>query len=719
MVVIIHQGVGFSSEILGNKLMNKIRYTGFILTLLICYSTLAAEGFVSDKQLDVDLEKWQCRYCPEVKPWDVQLEASFGTMDNKEYRFANYSGIDDGTHFYLNGDVKMQQENGLYWNTSFQHLGLDSFGLESIFGKQSSYELQFDFQKIPIRKYQNLTTPFTNPGSMDLVLPNNWLFSDDARNFNDRAVFSSFNLKSEWERLGINYRFNGDDNWSFKTSYRRLDKEGVRESSDAQILNATYLPFPIKQTSEDFLLSAHYLEEQWLASVNLTFSRFSDDLDGVSYQLPYLALVSGSEFGQVATDPDNTATNISAKVRYRYAPKSFIVSRYSLSQFKQDQGLLPYTTNVNLLSPLPFENIGAKVASQDFSMNINHWINSDWKVRFKYRMRKRDNKTPQINYQPVIDDVYVASSLTNLPYDLDQQSAKVELTFKITRDQKIDFNYLSKRKERNFQSVHKTSDEGYEARYQATFFDQMNLNLSAESFKRDSSQLQLIDYLGVTDNPLMQRFNVAEREQDKFKFQLAYLPTDTLSVSIGGEISEQDYNTTVLGLTNNQQHNFNLDFGWRANQSTLIDFYYQQEKIETEQSGSASFSIPDWTVDNVDDVESYGMSLRITKLMNDNLDVTLDVNRSDANTSIVVSQNSQGDQLPALASQWTKVKLKVNYRYSEKINIALSYHYQDFKSEDFAIDGVNPGTAVNLITFGAFSQNYNVNYWLLSTGYRF
>jgi len=691
----------------------------FILGLVLQSGNIYSKGFKGDKSEQAKTDRWQCQYCPESEIWSSQMNAHLGYLDEDEdaFHFGNYSGIEDGGALFISGELNML-EGDTYWSTSFQNLGLDSVGLQSEYGKLDSYQLALVYQSIPVRKYDKLITPFENSGSSQLNLPNNWIQSGDARDYAGSNLLSQFSLETDWDLFNLSFDYSADNNFDYSTSYRRLQKDGIREFSAAQILNATYLPFPVDQTTQDFDASASYTVEKWFVKLNAKVSRFDNQINSFTYALPYISLVSGGEQGGLSTAPDNAYTNISLYSQHNYAPRSFAKLRFSTGRLKQDENFQPATTNSNLLVALPQANLDGEVSTNDLSLQVHHWFDDQWTLRIKYRDRERDNKSDQLIFQQVVTDAFIGSSLTNLPYDFSKETFSAQLDHRLNAEQKISVSYRSEDKTRNFQSIYKTRDDGFSAKYNAIFFEDIQLAIKGELLSRDSSSPQLIDFLGVVENPLMQRFNVADREQGKIDFQVFYHFSEKFSATISGKYAEQDYDKSDIGLIFNQQENINLDLYWNMNETTNFSVYYQQEEIDTELAGSDGFSLPNWQADNLDEVTSYGFNFSFQNLLDNNLNLTFDYSRSDADSTTKIIRSSVIDALPSVSSLWSNAELKIDYQYSDKVDFALSFQYQEFENSDFAIDGVTPGSLTNLLTYGAFSHNYEVNYVVFSVGYK-
>ncbi|NMH66658.1 MtrB/PioB family decaheme-associated outer membrane protein [Shewanella salipaludis] len=706
--------------------MNKIicipKITVLIMSalMLTCLSQARAQGlgFEGDKRAEVKLEDWQCEYCPKPEVWDMSLAVHFGVTDEEVYRFANYTGLDRQSQLFFSGDIKMQTEDGHYWSTHFRNLGLDSLALDSAYGKQGSYRLGVDYLAIPVRKYAHLLTPYSNKGGM-LQLPGDWPTSADARDFADLSLYRPLATGTDWKRLGLELSLNEDDDFSFDSRYQRWHKTGTLEYSAAQLLNASYLPLPVDQTIQDLSASMSYNRESWLLSLSAAFSRFDNELDSLRFANPYEPLAAGADSGQLALAPDNNALKLTLHGQYRYARDSFVKLNYVFGKLTQDQAFVPYTDNANLLTALPQTDLEGKVNTSDLTAQLNHRWDRAWAVRIKYRYRERDNKTAPLLLRPVISDLYVADALMTLPYDYSTRSASATLEYRPMAGHLLNLGYKNEEKERNLQAVHNTNEAGFNANYAATFSPEWMLKLSGERLNRDSSTPERLDFLGVEENPLMRRFNVADRQQDSARLQLFYTPSEQVSATVSGQYSHQDYVASELGLKDNKLHNANLDLSWHPNETFDISLFLQQEDIKTRLAGSDDFSGPRWQARNQDKITSYGISLALRKLLDDKLSLFINFDRADAHTYIRLDQAGGSDALPTIASLWSHGELKMLYQYSTHTELSFSYQYQAFDSADFAIDGVTPGSLPNLLTFGTSSNNYNVSYGLVSVGYKF
>jgi len=162
--------------------MNK--FFTILSVALIAHSVIIADGFEGNKKEQANTEKWVCKFCPEQPLWDVEISTHLGLVTDEIYHYANYTGIDDD-HLYFSGHVRNISEDGRYWISSFENIGTDAAQLNSRYGIQGSYQFKLDFKSVPVRKFDGLSSVFTNPGATVLRLDDNWNRSNNTSDFSD------------------------------------------------------------------------------------------------------------------------------------------------------------------------------------------------------------------------------------------------------------------------------------------------------------------------------------------------------------------------------------------------------------------------------------------------------------------------------------------------------------------------------------------------------
>ena len=697
----------------------------FILTVTVIISmdmfsiSLDADGFEADKKSDTTTEKWQCKFCPDQPLWEYELGLDLFLPSKDIHHFGNYTGNDE-KQLMLSGSVKNINPDGHYWISQLDKLGSDNHQFNSRYGMQGKYELELDVKKLSINKFDALSSSFVNPGSSTLRLDDNWNRGTSSSDFIAPSLFTDFSLGTEWEQLGIKFNYLSDSNFDYFFDYSRIEKNGIRESSANQYFQAVYIPLPVSSSIDNFTTRVSYLSKQWTGTLGVIISKFDNDYQTISFANPFISVTSGANATILSDEPDNKSISLSIGGRYNFESRSFVKAYYSYTLLTQDQPFLPYTTNESLLNPLPKSSLDGEVTTQNMTLKFNHRFDSKWSVRAKYHYRDRYNKTDLEVYRPVISDVFSGSSIINIPYDFTQNTANLDLDWKLFDKHLMSIGLKNKHMERIFQTVRKTSEKTVFGKYRAYINNEFQFHLKVERSNRSGSEAELIDLISVTENPLLQRFNVSDREHNRLNMHVNYSPLDRpFSAIFTVQYSEDDYDETELGLQYSWQSNTNLDLSWQVNELFNIGLFIENETREANLGGSGGFSGRDWLVDNDDEVISTGLVFSVNELLDQKLTISGSFQYSIADTVIAINNAGNNSRLPVVESLWTQMELKADYQYSERLTFALTLASQDFESHDFAIDDVVPGTAANLLTFSAMSNNYNLAYLQLSARFVF
>jgi hypothetical protein len=149
-----------------------------------------------------------------------------------------------------------------------------------------------------------------------------------------------------------------------------------------------------------------------------------------------------------------------------------------------------------------------------------------------------------------------------------------------------------------------------------------------------------------------------------------------------------------------------------------MNVFASWQQIKSEQAGSQTFSTPDWSAKNNDTFNSVGIGVK-HQLIKDKLDVGADYVLSRSTGKVDVQTGGPDSKFPDLKSDLDTVKLYADYRLKENMTLHAAYWYEHYNSKDWALDGVNPDTIPNVISFGEEAPDYNQHAVMLSLRYRF
>jgi hypothetical protein len=191
-----------------------------------------------------------------------------------------------------------------------------------------------------------------------------------------------------------------------------------------------------------------------------------------------------------------------------------------------------------------------------------------------------------------------------------------------------------------------------------------------------------------------------------------YLPSDTLSIAAGAAYTEDDYRNSDIGLTEATQPTYTLEVSYRPRQDTTTYASFTREDIRSRQAGSeAGTSFPDWKADFDDTVNTYGAGARITGI-GAKWDVGADLVYTDSSGDIDMKNLVPGGEVtpyPDLKTELTSVKLWTLYHYRKDLALRLTYWYEKYSADNWALDGVQENSVPGLLLFGEDTQDYDVH----------
>jgi predicted porin len=92
---------------------------------------------------------------------------------------------------------------------------------------------------------------------------------------------------------------------------------------------------------------------------------------------------------------------------------------------------------------------------------------------------------------------------------------------------------------------------------------------------------------------------------------------------------------------------------------------------------------------------------------------------SHSKGEVSVDNGTSAPDFPDLKTDLNTLKLYADYRLKENITVHTAYWYERYDSKDWMLDGVEPDTIPNVISFGEDSPEYHVHAVMMSLRYRF
>ncbi len=668
----------------------------------------------------VDTSQFACEYCPARKTFEGDVSVGTVNVSDDSYKFGRYNGLKRGTHLGL--DATLRYADGLnYADLYANNLGLPYRSVEAEGGKQGSYKLTYRYAELPFNISDSAQTIFNGVGTTNLTVPAGWLRGTSTGTMTGLASsLHGIKIDSSRKQSGIGLSLLPASGWDVGLSFRQETREGTRRMSGSFFFNSSALVAPVDYYTSEIEAYASYAAARWQVRFAYQASVFSDRNQGLMWDDPFAEVLPGATVGQLGLPPDNQFNQLSAAGAYQLTERTRANASLALGRMEQNAPFLPQTVNP-LLAPgaLPRASLEGRVDTTRADVKLVSALSEKWGLNASYSYDDRANKTPQATFNWVTTDELVATPRVNLPYSFTRSLYKVSADYRFTPRTKASLGVDRDAKDRTYQEVYKTTEDTLWAKYILRTMKHFDVTLNVSRAKRAGSDYQPVPQLLVPENPLLRKYNMADRRRDLVGMRVAVLPIESVTVSVDYSRTKDDYTNSAVGMTSGRTQTLTGDVAAQLGEASSVHLYYSAEEIKSEQAGAQSFTNPpDWAAENLDKIWSSGVGLKHSLIAN-RFDIGADYMKSHSTGDVTLFTGAGGPGFPTNTANLEVFKLYATFRLSGGLSIQANYWLERYGSSNWAIDGVSPSTISNVLASGETSPNYKINVASLALRYRF
>ncbi len=703
--------------------MNVTTTGGRWLLVILCLpfsKCIFADTTEAEIPAGVDISSWVCKYCEFEQGLSGELEGGVGYVSDNSFKFGEYNGLNDkGAYPIGNATARYRDENADYLNLRVRDLGLDtrSVGMEG--GRQGSYKLFLNYDEIPHYISDSARTPYRGNGNDTLRLPSNWVTAGSTAGMTELdASLQDVDLETKRKRLGVGIEIIPARKWETAVNVRHEVQDGQKATAGSFFFNAAQLAEPVDYVTDEVEASATYTTRKWQSKLAYYGSFFNNHNDSLTWQNAYNPIVPGQDAGQLALPPDNQFNQVLMSSGYQLSERTRVSGDIALGRMEQNADLLAATINPNLSVALPESSAHAQVNTLTADLKADSAVTSKLRLNAAYRYNNRENKTPSEVWDWVTTDAFTSAARKNLPYSFTDNTVNLGGEYRIDKVTKVNAGYDFEQKDRTHQEVNRTKENTFWGKASVRARDNIDFAFKAAHANRSNSDYNTVDETQPPENPLMRKYNMADRQRDSASLNAGFIPHERINIGMSVDLAQDDYSNSPLGLTKSREASYNTDASVILTDVTTLHVFASWQRIKSNQAGSQTFSTPDWSSKNNDTFDSYGIGVK-HQLIKDKLDVGADYVLSRSTGKVNVDSGAPGADFPDLKTDLDSVKLYSDYHLKENLTLHAAYWFEHYNSKDWMLDGVDPGTIPNVISFGEDSPNYNVHAVMMSVRYRF
>ncbi|GIU54208.1 MtrB/PioB family decaheme-associated outer membrane protein [Shewanella sp. KT0246] len=675
---------------------------------------MAADGYgVGSANTDkVKFDKWVCKGCAVETGVTGSVDVGVGYNSEDDIHSANAFGSDNEFAPKLDADVNYIGESGYRAKVEATDLGLDNGRLDVNVGKLGQYNLNLNYRSIATYDSNSVVSPYQGIGGSDLTLPDNWQTAGSTDGMTELySSLNPFELSLKRERAGLGFEYQTESMFTTYVNYQREEKTGTKTASGSFFNQSMMIAEPVDYTTDTINAGIKFSGKNWFTSLNYDGSIFKNDNAQLSYDNAFNPTFGAQTRGYMALDPDNESHIVSLLGQYTENGTA-VSGRLMFGQMSQDQDLVTSGYGYSV----PTESVDAKVDLTGMTLKAVSRINRSVRVSGSYDYSDRENNTNIEEWTQIsINDVN-GQVAYNTPYDQTTHRAKIAADYRITRGMKLDGGVDYKRDERSYSEREVTEESTLWARYRVNSFENWDMWVKGSFGNRDGSDYQASEWTSSENNDLLRKYYLADRDRSMVEARISHTPIEALTVDLGVRYALDDYTDTEIGLTESKDTSYDINVNYMFNKDVMLNAFYNHQVIESQQSGSSTFSGPTWQADIEDTIDVVGANLSYNNLMDSRLRLGLDYTYSESDSNTQVRQGVTGDYGDYFAKVHN-VNLYGQYQATEKMAVRLDYKIEKYLDNDAAND-IAPDNIWNVMSFGSNSHDYTAHMIMLSVNYK-
>jgi len=683
-------------------------------------------GSVVESEEDVMLVK-------EGLDGKVRLGGAGVALSRDTFKFGEYTGIDDDGGFAV-ADAELRYLRESYFlDFTANNLGLENRNISLETGILDNFSFFANYDQTPHQLFIRNKTPFEGSGGQLLTLPGS---------FAKQSTFSTSPLTGgndvalevddrETATVGLSKKFGQNQ---FDLIYKRINKEGLNSlgavfGTSGANPRSIILPAAIDNVSNEITASLSHIADTYQLQFDYFGSLFNNRQSSLAFANPYTGLLPFSadflpDGGLISRQPDNQYHRFSFSGGWDFSETTRITALAEYGLSKQDEDLLAFGFGSSR-DLLPRQTADAQIETYHISIKANAKPLPKLGLTAKYRFYATDNTTPKTLFLPIINDtgsqVTTSSSRaeSNLPFQYTQNQFKLDAVYRIFRGTNLNMGYALDVKNREFRAVDEIFENKFKAgirtNYKSLVAARVNFAFSdrhgdAYDPTRITINRHTKDFLDTATSssltepiPELRRFDIADQERFQINANVSIFVSESTTLGLSYNLNDVDYDETQIGLKESMNQDITLDLSYSPSEKTNLYSYYTFDEGQGEQIGrSHNFFVPgassdptrNWQADLDDNSYTAGIG-GYWKFLHDKVTLKTDYVFSEsvsdytfrAGTNSAVANPEDLPDLKTTIHRWTTTG---EYQWSPTLSFGLSYWYENFSYEDFALDSFGP-----------------------------
>ena len=625
----------------------------------------------------------------------LSIGAGYVTDDNR--RFGQYTGLhDDGPYVLFDLDfVRRDEATGTWLKLSTRNLGLDTRELRFEHNRQGDWGYFLEYNQIPRFEPYKVNTGLIGIGTSSLTrvaLPT-------------EGAGSNHDFETMRKIISVGASKGLPAGFDFEIRFRNEEKDGERLFGTAGWVSAlcatctglSFLAEPIDSTTR-----------QWETFLSFTGERLqlAAGYNGSSYENEFKSIIvdgitngTSSQFSPVGLPPDNQSHQLYLSGGYQFTPTTRGTFKVSYARTTQDETFIPVTRAAGTPNSLD-GRIDVTLAQ----LGLTARPTPDLSLLANLRYLDQEDKTPIFVYFSGAGPTSTNNGQNEPRSVKEALVGKLEASYRLPMGFRLTGSIDHEARERNVSAVRvvsardETNETSYRIELRRSLSEVINGSLSYVHSKRDGSDFLTTTLVnGASGSNLVAPVFLADRDRDKVRLTLDWMPTDRLSLQFAGDFARDDYaQRTALGLgpRKGDWRFLSVDASYTLSPDWQFTAFASHDRTSAEQASCTGavganptcLTAPEtpWQSELRNSGNAFGIGLRGKP--REKVEVGADLQYSHDRGEFDQSRIAGAAAVPVIPDinyKQTTIKLFAKYALQKNSGVRADYIYNRFKTDDW------------------------------------
>lgn len=645
-------------------------------------------------------------------------------------RFQRYRDLRNGL---TGGPFRLNAERGSWLlNIEADNVGRRGQRYLAELERPGKFALQIEFDQVPLFYSETTRTLYTetSPGVLRIDDDIRQDLADGVLSLSDAIDgVNAFDLTHRRRELSAKATYRVLPDLDFHATFNSVQRNGTQQWAGSFGFNPVVeLASPVDHRTNTMSLGAEWGNQTGMVRLEYLGSWFNNDIQSLTWDHPLSTTdttsgssTSSASQGRTAMWPGNTSHTLSAIGAIKLPARSRLTGTVALGYLDQDAALLPFTINT-ALPTIPLPRATAEASARTLSTNLTFTSRPSRSVRINARFRSYDydNKTPHFRSDAYVrmDYSFREGEIESEPFSKTRQNFDVDVAYSPIRFTSFKVGYGHGQADRTYRIFDTTTENTFRVSFDSTGNQYFTARVKYEFTRRTGKGFnpELLEHVG--EQPGMRHFDIADRDRQRFTVIGTVIPSESLGIYLSAAVGSDDYGNSEFGLQDNRHRVYSIGVDAAPGDDVAFGLSYTYEDYETLQFSRSArpgdqFNDPtrNFATEGGDTVHSLNAYLDLLNVV-PKMDFHFAYDRSTSDALYFYTVGSSlpdPEQLPAVENDLQRLTVDARYELNEQLSIGAIYWYDDYRVEDFALDGSIGNTPPSGLLLGNFYLPHTVH----------